>query len=144
MSTSGSSAESGNPDGPPNPFRGLDGDGSFETPVVGESYRQDVLEALCGGKTDESVELEFEADLILEDDNPHDPNAVRVEIQGRHVGYLARPDAPQFRRLLAKMSGSLDVRAARVPAMIRGGWDRGPGNQGYYGVWLDITRRHAV
>jgi hypothetical protein len=38
--------------------------------------------------------------LILEDDNPHDSQAVRVEIKGQKVGYLARDYAPSYRSII--------------------------------------------
>lgn len=33
-------------------------------------------------------------DLVREPDNPHDPNAVRVEWRGRNLGYVPRRDNP--------------------------------------------------
>jgi len=39
--------------------------------------------------------------LITEPTNPYDTNAVRVEIDGRHVGYLARDVAKRFAPFVA-------------------------------------------
>jgi hypothetical protein len=113
------------------------GQGDFELPIVGESYYQDNLERICGGRTRESCEIEKPAVLILEDDNPKDPRAVRVEIEGLKVGYLSRGNARRYRETFA------DVFAVsprmQVCAMIRGGWDRGPDDRGHFGVWLDLA-----
>jgi hypothetical protein len=58
--------------------------------VVGESYYQPAFHAICRGKTvpragDEGWEdsLAVAARLVAEHDNPHDPNAVRVDVQGK-------------------------------------------------------------
>jgi hypothetical protein len=103
----------------------------FAIPVVGESHYQDTIEEVCGGRTPEGADRECEAELIPEDDNRYDANAVRVEIDGRTVGYLARPDAVDYRRLHRR-------RLMRCPAVIRGGWDRGVGDRGSFGVCLDL------
>ena len=78
----------------------------------------------------------MEAQLVLENDNPHDSMAVRVDIQGQTVGYLSREHARQYRRQLERAGyPSTD---AYCNARIRGGWDRGEGDQGQYGVFLDL------
>lgn len=51
--------------------------------------------------------------LIPEDDNPHDPKAVRVEVDGHKVGYLSRTNARRFRK---RCKGPMDC-----PATIVGG-----------------------
>ena len=38
--------------------------------------------------------------LVKEDDNPHDENAVRVMVGGRHVAYVAREDCRTARRAI--------------------------------------------
>lgn len=105
--------------------------GSFATEVVGESHYQQNLLKLCGEKTPEGVEKYFEADLIAENANPHDPNAIRVDIQGLTVGYLSRQRALEWRK-------SNRSRGQRCIAVVRGGWDRGPEDNGYFGVWIDV------
>ena len=72
------------------------GDGTFRLDVVGESMYHHELESICGGKTEGGVDVTVPATLILEDSNPYDRNAVRVEIRYRTVGYLARGDAEAF------------------------------------------------
>lgn len=64
--------------------------------MVGESHYQDALRAACGSDGREEVRRECVAALVPEPDNPHDPNAVMVQIDGRLVGYLARADAVAY------------------------------------------------
>eukprot|EP00873_Tetraselmis_striata_P031941 jgi/Tetstr1/452205/TSEL_039241.t1 len=71
----------------------MDGDGSFEFDIVGESHYQDALDAICGGKCEEGHELECVALLRREPHNKHDPNAIDVMINGRKVDHLSRTDA---------------------------------------------------
>lgn len=108
--------------------------GAFQTEVVGESYYQEELEQICGGYTEEGHNFSTSALLVMEDDNRHDEKAVRVEIDGIAVGHLSRPDARRFRRISAS-------RTLEVPAKIVGGWKRGRGNTGFFGVRLDVDLR---
>ncbi len=128
-------------DGPAQPERipatkHLDGDGSFDFDIVGESYYQDALERIVGGRTDESSEFECIASLVCEDDNPHDSNAVAVYINGQKVGHLARPVAAGFRDIQRRHGWVGQIVTA--DAMIVGGWDRGGRGKGHFGVKLDI------
>ena len=63
--------------------------------VAGESHYQEALHAIAGTAGGE-VRLETTAALIPEPSNPHDANAVRVEIDGRLVGYLPRTFAVSY------------------------------------------------
>ena len=113
----------------------LVGNGRFTVDVVGESNYQDSLEQVAGGRKRQGVDVRVTARLRLEDDNPHDPQAVAVEIDGRKVGYLSRADARLFRRqaeALLKPGAHILCRGR-----VRGGWDRGSGNRGHFGVRLD-------
>jgi hypothetical protein len=74
--------------------------------------------------------------LIHEDDNPADSMAVRIEIAGQCIGYLTRANARLYRSWLA--SGGHAGRRTTCAARIIGGWDRGSGSRGYFGVELDI------
>jgi len=114
----------------------LKGDGSFEVEVVGESHYQTALESICGPRTRDSVSKHVEAVLILDDLNKHDKSAVRVEIGGKAVGYLDRDDALTYRDMLEDMQRP--KAKATCAAHIVGGWDRGTGDRGSYGVYLDF------
>jgi hypothetical protein len=113
---------------------------AFETEAVGESFRQDVLERIAGGRRARSARLKCRANLELEDDNPHDlGNAVRVDIGDECVGYLSRAHAALFREQLAKAEGG-PYDMATVDALIVGGWEPTPHDDflPYFGVRLDI------
>ena len=115
------------------------GGGVFAIDVVGESHYQKELSTICGGKTEDGHEHQCSAHLILEKDNPHDNQAVRVDISGNTVGYLSRKNARKFRKELAAAAPGADVSIAQCPAMIVGGWSRDRGkDQGHFGVKLDL------
>jgi hypothetical protein len=111
----------------------LQGPGAFALAVVGESHYQESIEEICGPRSEEGEDRRVEARLIREDDNPHDSMAVRVDIQGRTVGYLSREHARLYRKQFERAGY-----ASTCEARIRGGWDRGEGGQGHYGVFLDL------
>jgi hypothetical protein len=112
------------------------GPGTYDVDVVGESHYQEALESICGGRTEDSQRLEVEAFLVPESDNPHDSEAVRIEIQDQTVGYLDRETARSFRERMAEIG--LTPAAAKCSAIIVGGWDRGDGDRGNFGVKLDL------
>lgn len=60
--------------------------------VVGVSHYQDALRAIAGRTSDEEVRLNTIAVFVPEPDNPHDPNAIAIHIDGRLVGYLSREE----------------------------------------------------
>lgn len=111
----------------------------FEFEVVGESYYQPALAKLAvdhariSAGADEIKPLT--AHLIPDDYNEYDDKAVRVEINGLHVGYLSREDARSFRRRLGakKLTGQITT----CGALITGGHVK-DGKKMSYGVVLDI------
>jgi predicted Zn-ribbon and HTH transcriptional regulator len=111
----------------------LQGDETLE--VVGESYRQDDLWQLAGGRGHDRIRCEVTAVLVPEPENPHDPNAIKVVIDGRLVGYLSREDAaiylPGLRQLMAS-----HARPIALSGQIVGGGQREDGI-GMLGVFLD-------
>lgn len=126
---SGSSARS-------DPIGQIEGPGTYEIDIVGESHYQSAIERICGGRSDDSADKYVTARLVLEDDNKYDNNAVRVDIEGQTVGYLARNLAKEYRKRL------IDAGHPRLlgvcKAVIVGGWDRGGDNRGHFGVKLDL------
>lgn len=111
--------------------------GGLEVGVVGESHYQDALTAIVGGKRSESVRIPTHAILVPEPDNPYDPNAVAVYIDGRKVGHLPRPAAQAFAPVGQRLAEQRQVGACS--AIITGGWDRGDGDTGHFGVTLDLA-----
>lgn len=112
------------------------GDGSFDCKVVGTSHYQDNLLTLAGGKKTEAAQITQRATLVLEDDNPHDRNAVKVYIDTLSVGHLDREMAQGWRAQLRKQK--LPLGHFTCDALIVGGWDKGDGDSGSFGVRLDI------
>jgi hypothetical protein len=101
--------------------------------VRGESQRQAALRAMCGAPRKQGYLVPVEAKLRREPKNPVDKHAMRVEIRGEHVGYLAR-------ELAAQLSPALDKANCRefaVAGIIRGGSPRAPS----LGVHLWLGRR---
>jgi hypothetical protein len=97
--------------------------------VAGESYRQSALSSLisAGGP--------FLATLIPEPTNPHDNNAVKVLVNGRHVGYLKRETASQFGRAIAAERAPVQCPATLHPPQ--------PPNTNI-AVTLDFSRVYAL
>jgi hypothetical protein len=116
----------------------LRGPGLYDFDIVGESYYQDALEEICGGKTIQGHQKEVMAILIHEDNNPKDDKAIRVDIEGMTVGYLERKFAREYRKRLSE-AGYPDL-AAACNALITGGWRRYE-SEGHFGVRLDLPRK---
>lgn len=108
----------------------FEGDGTFDFDIVGESNYQAALERIAGAKTPDGHEHYCEATLRPEPSNPYDKNAVVVQIKGHTVGYLARADAEAYK--------SQSSKPMRADALIVGGWRYSNGNEGSFGVKLDI------
>lgn len=77
--------------------------------VAGESYRQSALSSLI------SLDGPLVATLIPEPTNPHDKNAIRVVVNGQHVGYLKREAARQFGQAIAAADTPVQCRATLHP-----------------------------
>jgi hypothetical protein len=114
----------------------LPGPGTYLGDVVGESHYQDALNVICGGKTERGHHKIVKALLVCEDPNPYDSHAVRVDIEGKTVGHLSRMNARHFREEL--IAGGFAGITGVCSAEIVGGWDRGGGDEGHYGVKLDL------
>jgi hypothetical protein len=105
----------------------LCGEGEFDQEIVGEASYQPAIHVVATSLPPGHNIVQ--ATIELEDNNPHDNNAVVIKIGGQTVGYLARATARAYRKLV-KQRNLPSV--ATVPAMIRGG------GGDYYGIWLGI------
>ena len=114
----------------------IEGTGEFRIDIVGESHYQNTLNNITGGKTPEGHNIEINALLFYDDDNPNDNKAVAVTIAGDIVGYLDRDLARQYRKQMKE--GGFEGNPGACKALIVGGWDRGNDDEGHYGVRLDI------
>jgi hypothetical protein len=71
--------------------------------VVGESFRRDSLLALVRShKAFDTGEIYGSATLELEPTNEFDPTAVKVVVEGVHVGYIPKFDSPAVTEMIKK------------------------------------------
>jgi hypothetical protein len=102
--------------------------------VVGESYYQPALRRLRNGRH-MATDNDFVADIVAEPDNPHDPNACAVYIEGFKVGYLPRGAAANFQQQVADM-GVTGTWRLQTKAKLSGGW----GDRPMVGVLLSLPK----
>jgi hypothetical protein len=119
----------------------LQGPGDFAVEVVGVSRRQDGLAAIVERHGRSGRAVTIDAVLVLEDANPHDANAVRVEIDGDMVGYLSRDNARRYRADLAAVGQP--HASVRCNARIVGGFETPSGERAHFGVRLDLPPMDA-
>ncbi len=113
----------------------LDGDDDLD--VVGESYRQDALWRIVGGKTSERVRKETIGYLVPEPNNEYDPNAIGVWIQGLQVGFIAKELA---REIIDDLHVLIDANPGSyigLRGVVAGGGERNDG-PGMLGVFLEF------
>jgi hypothetical protein len=114
----------------------IKGDGlSFGYQVAGTSHYQGILEQLVGGSRDASIYCRVIAILTPEPDNPHDPRAIAVRIDGETIGRIKAIDTDSLHKSFENFGVTGDL---QCKAMIVGGWDHGGGDAGSFGVRLDI------
>lgn len=120
----------------------------YPTEIVGEnSYQKNIRDVVMYKDMVDSDDMEHRdtqltATLILEDNNKYDPgNAVRVEIDGKTVGYLSKEDAFTYRKSLAKKE--LTNVVAMCPAVAFGKREE-EGKMMKFGIWLGMDVRQLV
>lgn len=114
------------------------GSGTFAVDVVGVARRQgaiiDIVER--HGRSGSGRTVTLDALLVLENTNPHDANAVRVEIDGALIGYLSRDNARRYRADLG--AAGAEIATVRCKARIVGGFETATGERAHFGVRLDL------
>jgi hypothetical protein len=86
-------------------------DGRTSVKVAGESFRQDALVRITGRRGSEAVRIEdVELELVCEPDSVHDPRAVKVLVQGLHVGYLSRGNARRYCKRIEREGGRVQLK----------------------------------
>lgn len=81
----------------------IKGNGRYSVEAVGESFYKPALHAIFGvSEEDGGEEKHLDGVLVLEDDNPHDKNAVAVTLMGKKVAHLSREVAADFRKAIAR------------------------------------------
>jgi hypothetical protein len=111
-----------------NTWRAWDPPSAF---IVGESHYMEALLAIAGPPRKEGYLMPVAVSVVRERQNPHDPNAFRIEVWGRKVGHLARHIAAQ----LAPPLDQAGCSEFTVCGVIRGGSLRAP-NLGVH-AWFD-------
>ncbi len=111
--------------------------------VVGESHHQEALWSIVGGRRSTPVQHNTVALLQPEPDNRYDPNAIRVLVDGRPVGHLAREDAAAYSTGLRHLMQSSSTGIVALDATIAGGGQRGDG-LGYPGSLSNTTPRTSA
>jgi hypothetical protein len=76
----------------------LESSGSYPVGLAGESNYFEAISMAANRQSGEHLAI---AEIVREPDNKFDTNAVRVEINGRTVGYIPREEAPSFHTLLS-------------------------------------------
>jgi NAD-dependent DNA ligase len=114
--------------------------------IVGESRFQENLRHFGGPGTVDGVTKESARALVMpEPDNEHDENAIVVYLSDEQnralkAGYLSRDDAIAYRPVFRAIA----PRAIVTDARLKGGWDRGAGDQGFIGVALKLGSPREV
>ena len=108
----------------------LQGNGDYALEVKCEGRHQATLERLAARKPDQVCEVPCRATLVPEQDR------VSVTIKGETVGQLQNDVAPAF--LIQAERLGLQASVA-CDAMIVGGWCGHDGEEGTFGVKLDLV-----
>lgn len=104
----------------------------FSYYAVGHPHHQDALKSIFSDRTPENNEKLVEAVLVIDDANPYNSQAVRVDIQGQTVAYLKDENAKQFRKKM-KEKGPSEIKATCAAKIVY--WERESNN---YLVVLDL------
>lgn len=96
----------------------LEGDETVR--VVGTSHYQDALRELAARAGDDEVRREVIAEFVREPENPHDPDAIAVHVDGRLVGYLSRAENARWRDVLKPRVGAEALIAGKAGTAVLG------------------------
>lgn len=93
--------------------------GLFQLKTVGAYYYHDDIAKIAKNPTGENALVFCTATLIPEDTNPYDKNAIKVQIELSHVGYLSHEHAITFRSYFKEFG--LDIQTTTCDAVISAG-----------------------
>lgn len=101
--------------------------GEWTCEAAGESFHQHALEmSVLDRPRDVRKEVKVTAELIHESDNHRDPQAIRVEIDQRKIGYIPK-DTPEYHRAALLVLLEKGVRLfADAKIIVRSDNERGP------------------
>lgn len=111
--------------------------GGSVVPAAGEASYVPAFEKICGPRCFDGYSLAVQATLAAEPENPYDPNAVAIYVQSEKVGYIGRKQAADYHAVLLGLSRQDAY--GWCDAFIVGGWDRGHGDTGFFGITLDLA-----
>lgn len=86
-----------------------------KNPAYALSKKEIIAKKLCDQKIFEYSFAPQKTELIPEPTNPHDPNAIKVVIDGQHVGYIKAGSCARILKLMK------ENRIARIDGEIYGG-----------------------
>ena len=113
--------------------------GDEDLEIVGEANYQEALWAICRGAVGDRIRHRIVAVVVPEPQNPHDENAISIQIDGQLVGYLAHDVAvrygPGLKDLMTRSGGYVALEGVIVGG---GYYNDGPGR---LGVWLEHDPR---
>jgi hypothetical protein len=111
----------------------LGGDTLLE--VVGESFYQENLLRIVGGRSPGGANFPVVAVLEAEPTNRYDSNAVAVKVDGVRVGSLPGRIAATYQKHVIRLTAHHGQPIA-LRGVIGGGWDRGGCDMGSFGISL--------
>jgi len=113
--------------------------GDEDLEIVGEANYQEALWAICGGAVGDRIRHRVVAVVVPEPQNPHDANAISIQIDGQLVGYLPRDVAVRYGSGLKELMTRCGGYVALEGVIVGGGYyNDGPGR---LGVWLEHDPR---
>lgn len=131
------------------PFYLPEYNGYPSTNVAGEFYHLDAIHAALGRrpKIDEEIVAEaLLAALVPEPTNPYDRNAVKVIIDGQHVGYLEKEVAAVVQPILRRIieAGHLPLVGARIWASARRSYEDARKAKYYVNIRVSLNYLHLL
>ena len=88
--------------------------------IVGVTFYQEAMQRIFDASGSISATTR-PAKLVPEPDNPHDKNAVAVEVKGERIGHLKREDAAQYSPALRRLDKPLPCRVTIWPEETKDG-----------------------
>ncbi|MEW7009507.1 HIRAN domain-containing protein [Lentilitoribacter sp. EG35] len=79
----------------------------FKVNIVGESFYQDSLQIIWKRTNKDDRP---KAKLVPDPKNPHDANAVKIEVMGMHIGFLSKEDAIRYHAEFGPKSSQCNIR----------------------------------
>ena len=119
------------------------GDGAYSLDVVVEPFDRDALDALFGPSTDAGAGQETfcSGELLPEDRNLYDANAIALYVSGLKVGHLSRDHARLFREAAAQ--ARIAGQSVDVDVLVTKGWRRKRGDESPWRVRIDASAPFA-